>query len=387
MRVLVVTNDLPPRVGGIQYYVDQLCRGLVAAGDDVTVYASSFPDDEAWDLRAPFRVVREDTSVLLPTPKVRRRVHRLVEHHDPDVVVFGAAFPLGLMGPAITRRTGVPYVAFSHGLEVSTARVPGGRFLLRRIGSRAAAITMVSNWTADILGPAYGPGPIYDLLPPAVDDRVYSPDVSGKAIRERHGLDDDPVVVCVSRVVRRKGQDTLVRILPELRRVVPGTRLLLVGDGSFMPGLRELVDESGVSDAVTISGAVSDEELPEYFAAGDVFAMPCRERKGGLEVEAFGIVFIQAEAVGLPVVAGDIGGVPDSLADGRTGYLVDSSDPSAVLARLVELLRDPHKRSEMGAAGAEFVRSGFTWERRTAELRSLLAQVVGSVGNRSGGGR
>lgn len=110
MRVLVVTNDLPPRIGGIQYYVDQLCRGLAAAGDDVTIYGSSYEGDAAWDSNAPFRVIRERTSVLLPTPLVRSRVHRLVERYDPQVVIFGAAFPLGFLGPGITKRFGVPYV-------------------------------------------------------------------------------------------------------------------------------------------------------------------------------------------------------------------------------------------------------------------------------------
>lgn len=383
MRVLVVTNDLPPRIGGIQYYVDQLCRGLVAAGDEVTLYGSSYDGDAEWDAQAPFRVVRERTSVLLPTPLVRRRVHQLVDRYEPDVVLFGAAFPLALMGPGITKRTGVPYVAFSHGLEVSAARTPGGKLLLRRIGSHAAAMTLLSHWCAEILRPLYGTNPIYELIPPAIDDGLYNADVSGKAVREQLGLGDAPVVVCVSRVVKRKGQDTLVGLLPELRRRVPGTRLVIVGDGSFMPKLREMVQHSEAADAITITGKVPDEDLPAHFAAADVFAMPCRERKGGLEVEAFGIVFIQAEAVGVPVVAGDIGGVPDSLIDGETGYLVDSSDPRAVLERLVELLEDPQKRRTMGAAGARFVSDGYTWERRSVELRALLERAIAAGRTRS----
>lgn len=248
--------------------------------------------------------------------------------------------------------------------------------MLRYIGSRAAALTLLSNWCADILEPAFGPGPVYELLPPGIDHHAYNTDVSGKAVRETLGLGDDPVVLCVSRVVKRKGQDTLVGILPELRRRVPGTRLVIVGDGSFMPRLREMVEQLELTEVVTITGKVPEEDLPAHFAASDVFAMPCRERKGGLEVEAFGIVFIQAEAVGVPVVAGDIGGVPDSLIDGETGYLVDSSDPGAVLERLVELLEDSEKRRTMGEAAARFVSSGFTWERRTAELRTLLERVV-----------
>src|SRR5690606_13892823 len=126
--------DLPPRVGGIQYYVDQLARGLCAAGDEVWMYGSSYTGDAAWDRDAPYRVVRERVETLLPTPRVLRHATRLVQHVDPDVIVFGAAFPLGLLGPILRRRTGVPYVGFTHGLEVSSARVPGGGRLLRAIG-------------------------------------------------------------------------------------------------------------------------------------------------------------------------------------------------------------------------------------------------------------
>ncbi len=376
MRVLVVTNDLPPRVGGIQYYVDQLARGLTDAGDDVTLYGSSYVGDSDWDRKAPFRVVREPTTTLLPTPLVLRHTLRLIERYDPEVVVFGAAFPLGLMGPSIVKRTGVPYAAFTHGLEVSAVRVPGGSRLLRRIGSDASLITFVSKWCDDLLRPAFGPAPHYEMLPPAVDDSLYNPGVDATLIRERHGLGDDPVVVCVSRIVERKGQDTLVRILPELRRRVPGSRLLIVGGGPYLDQIRAQAKDSGVGEYVTVTGQVPEEELPAHFAAGDVFAMPCRERKGGLEVEAFGIVFIQAAGIGRPVVAGAIGGVPDALVDGETGLLVDGESDDAVFDGVAGLLGDPATATKMGEAGSAFVHERFTWDRRSEELRQLLLEVV-----------
>ncbi len=376
MHVLIVTNDLPPRVGGIQYYVDQLARGLVSAGDRVTMYGSSSPGWEDHDRDAPYTVVREPTSTLLPTPTVLRHTLAVIERRRPDVVVFGAAFPLGLMGPTLRRRSGVPYVAWTHGLEVSAVRAPGGRRLLRAVGRDASAITFVSHWCRDLLQPGFGPGPRYELLPPAVDPAFHS-GVDGTAVRERYGFGDDPVVVCVSRMVERKGQDQLIAALPELRRRVPGARLLLVGGGPHHDELVALARRFGVVEHVHFAGQVSDAELPAHYAAGDVFAMPCRERKGGLEVEAFGIVFIQAQAIGRPVVAGDIGGVPDALAPGRTGLLVDGSSVTAVTDALATLLGDPELATEMGEAGAAFVAEGFTWDHRTAQLRALLADVVG----------
>lgn len=377
MRVLVITNDLPPRVGGIQYYVEQLALGMSAAGDDVILYGSCYEGDAEWDASVPFRVVREPTATLLPGPRTLRHSLRLVQHMDPDVVVFGAAFPLGLLGPVIRRRTGVPYVGFTHGLEVSSARMPGGGRLLRRIGRDAAAITFVSHWCEAELRSQFGPGPRYAMLPPAVDPEVFNASVDGTLVRERYGLGDDPVVVCVSRVVERKGQDQLIRALPDIRRRVPGARLLIVGGGPHLPALAELARSTGVVDHVTITGEVPQSELPSHFAAGDVFAMPCRERIGGLEVEAFGIVFIQAQAIGRPVVAGNIGGVPDALVPGETGVLVDGTDRDAVADSVASLLGDPDRATRMGGAAAKFVSDGFTWEQRTRELRSLLAEVTG----------
>ena len=376
MRVLVITNDLPPRVGGIQYYVDQLCRGLLAAGDEVTVYGSTYEGAEAWDRHAPYTVVRERTSTLLPTPRVRRRALRLVGHTAADVVVFGAAFPLGLMGPAIRRRTGVPYLAFTHGLEVTAVRFPTGSRFLRHIGRGAGAVTYVSHWCESLLRPAFGEGPRHVLLPPAVDGAEYHDGVSGAEVRLRWGIGEAPLVVCVSRLVERKGQDRLIAALPALRARVPGTRLMVVGGGPHRDALEAQATAAGVADAVTFTGVVADEELPAHFAAADVFAMPCRERRRGLEVEAFGIVFIQAEAVGVPVVAGNIGGVPDTLVDGGTGVLVDGRDQGAVTAAVGDLLADAPRRAAMGSAAAKFVADGFTWARRTEQLRELLASVA-----------
>ncbi len=375
MRILVVTNDLPPRIGGIQYYVDQLCRGLVAAGDEVCLYGSTSDGWEDHDAAAPYEVVRDRTSVLLPTPLVARRAVGLVEKLGADVVVFGAAFPLGLLGPRIRARTGVPYVGFTHGLEVSAARMPFGSVVLGQIGRRASAITYVSHWCERELSRGFGTNPSHVLLPPAIDDSEFHVGVSGAHIRQRHDLGDGPVVVCVSRLVERKGQDTLIAGLSTIRHGVPGTKLLIVGDGPHRASLESQARAAGHADHVVFTGQVSEADLPAYYAAGDVFAMPCRERRFGLEVEAFGIVFIQAQAVGVPVVAGNIGGVPDTLIEGETGYLVDSSNTADVAAGAIRALAEDG-RAAMGAAAAERVRREFTWRARTVQLRELLAQAI-----------
>jgi phosphatidylinositol alpha-1,6-mannosyltransferase len=191
-------------------------------------------------------------------------------------------------------------------------------------------------------------------------------------VRSKYGLSDRPVVVCVSRLVPRKGQDTLVKALPAIARSVPGAALLVVGDGPYRRQLERLVDEIGVRDAVRFTGGVPWEELPAHFDAGDVFAMPCRTRRNGLDVEGLGIVYLEASATGLPVVAGNSGGAPDAVLAGETGYVVDGTEVAAVASSVVKLLADPDAARAVGAAGRAWVEREWSWDAAASRLRTLL---------------
>lgn len=374
MRTLVVTNDFPPRVGGINYYVDQIMRRFPEG--EVVVFASSWPDAEAFDGTWPHRVVRWPSRSMLPTPAVLERVVELVREVRADAVLFAAALPLGLLGPAIARRTGVPYASFTHGVEVGAARTPGGRAALARAGRGAVLLTAVSDWTRSAIGRVVGEGPRFELLPAGIDAGAFHPGVSDATVRERHGLGTAPVVVCVSRIVARKGQDQVIRALPAVARSIEDVRFLVVGKGPYADRLRALARKAGVEDRVIFTGEVPYAELPAYFRAGDVFAMPCRSRFFGLEVEALGAVFYQASAVGRPNVAGDTGGVPDAVRDGETGILVDPHDLDEIAGAIRSLLADPERAAKMGAAGADWVHRDLTWEAIAARLRVLLHDAV-----------
>jgi phosphatidylinositol alpha-1,6-mannosyltransferase len=197
--------------------------------------------------------------------------------------------------------------------------------------------------------------------------------VDGSAVRRRHRLADRPVVVCVSRLVPRKGQDALIRALPALRRRVSDPALLVVGDGPDRSRLARLARESGVESAVTFTGAVPWQDLPEHYAAGDVYAMPCRTRRGGLDVEGLGIAYLEASATGLPVVAGDSGGAPDAVRPGETGFVVDGRDRAQLVDRLAWLLTDRELAARMGSAGRAWVEAQWRWDTQAARLRTLLA--------------
>lgn len=371
MRTLVVTTDFPPRAGGIQAYVAQLVTRLPAG--TVLVYAPAWAGAAAYDAAQPFPVIRHSTSLMLPVPTVLRRAGEIARSEGCEAVWFGAAAPLALLADPL-RRYGVRrFVASTHGHEVGWARVPVGRQVLRRIGGTVDAVTYLGEYTRSRLAPALGPSARLVALPSGVDPGAFRPDAGGEEVRRRYRLGDRPVVVCVSRLVPRKGQDVLIRALAAVRRQAPGAALLLVGGGPDLGRLRRLASRIGVADAVYFTGTVPWEELPAHYAAGDVFAMPCRTRAGGLEVEGLGIVYLEASATGLPVVAGRSGGAPDAVLEGQTGYVVDGRDAAAVASRLAELLTDPARARSMGARGREWVEREWRWDVLGHRLAGLLA--------------
>ena len=377
MRILVITNDFPPRVGGINDYVDRILRRFPPG--EVTIFASSHAGAAAHDAGYPHEVIRQPTEMLLPTPAVSRRVHELIRSRRPDVVLFGASMPLALMGPGIRRRHGVPYVGFTFGLEVAAARVPGGRALLARIGRHASALTAISDWTGQVIRPFIGDHVRLETLPSGIDAATFRPDLDAAHLRRRHGLGDGPVICCVSRIVVRKGHDMVIRALPRIAAEFHDVRFLIVGQGPSERRLHRLTRAHNVERHVVFAGAVSYEELPFYFRVGDVFAMPCRSRLMGLEVEGLGAVFLQASAVGRPVLVGDSGGAPEAVRHGETGLLVDPRDPNAIGDAILRMLRDPDAARRMGEAGAAWMHRDFTWEAIADRVRVLLTDATRSA--------
>jgi phosphatidyl-myo-inositol dimannoside synthase len=369
-RTLVVTNDFPPRAGGIQAYVHELA--IRQPPGSVVVFASTSPGAAGFDAAQPFPVVRHPTAMLLPTPEVGRRVRAVARAEGCTAAWFGASAPLGLLAAGL-RSAGVErIVAASHGHEVGWAALPGSRRLLRRIGDGVDVVTYITEYMRARLAGAYGPGPRFVRLPPGVDTTTFRPDVSGAEVRARYGLGDRPTVVCVSRLVPRKGQDTLIRALPAIRRRVPDAALLLVSGGPYRSTLESLAAAEGVAEHVVITGSVPWATLPAHYAAGDVFAMPCRTRHGGLDVEGLGIVYLEASATGLPVVGGDSGGAPDAVLEGETGYVVGGHDRDALVERITQILTDPGLAQRLGAAGRAWVEAEWRWDTQAVRLASLL---------------
>jgi phosphatidylinositol alpha-1,6-mannosyltransferase len=380
-KVLVVTNDFPPRRGGIQSFVHALASRLPAGS--VVVYAPSWAGAAEFDARQPFPVIRHPTSLMLPVPSVARRAAAILREHGCDTVLFGAAAPLGLLAPALRRAGARRIVAITHGHEAGWAALPGARALLKRIGDQVDVLTYLGEYFRVRLSRVLSPAAAGRMvrLAPGVDTTAFRPGAGGAEIRQRHGLGDRPVVVCVSRMVPRKGQDTLIKAWPLVLAAAashggdPGGSpvLLLVGDGPYRGQLERLAARTGVAGSVRFTGPVPAADLPACYDAGNVFAMPCRTRRGGLDVEGLGIVYLEASASGLPVVGGDSGGAPDAILGGETGYVVPGRDIAAVAARITELLADPAGAAAMGEKGLAWIDREWRWELVAERFQQILS--------------
>lgn len=361
MTTLVVTNDFPPRIGGIESFVAAACELL---DHDVVVLTSGRHTALGWDRRLPYPVVRSDTRVLLPTGAVTERAAELLREHRATRVLFGAAAPLGLMAPALRRAGAERIVGLTHGHEVWWASVPAARSRLRRIGDGCDVLTTISDAAAARIAPALSPaaGARLVRLAPPVDPAVFRP-----APR----VDGPWTCVAVGRLVPRKGFDTLIDAWARLD-VPAGARLVIVGDGPQRGRLERLIRRRGLSGSVRLTGALRRDGVRAALEAADVFALPANTRLGGLDPEGLGLAAIEAAACGLPVVVGDSGGAPETVVPEQTGLVVDGRDPSAVAAALQRLHDDPARAASMGAAGRAFVTGTFGVDRARATLRTVL---------------
>ncbi|CAN5906922.1 glycosyltransferase family 4 protein [soil metagenome] len=367
LRPLLVTNDFLPDVGGIQQYVAQIAARL----GDVGVFAPAHPNADDAALNYP--VWRGPRGYLWPTQRTLRSLRSAIAAHRATVAVFMAPAPLTPLGP----RVGLPWAVCSHGAElVLPARTPGVRRVFARILRRADRLFTVSEYTAVALRYLVGPsGPPIALLRNGVDLDRFHPDVDADVARERHGLGAAPLIVTVGRLVPRKGQDRLISAMPRVRRTVPGARLLVVGAGRDQRRLRRLAKRHAAG-AVTFTGSVDWSELPAYYRAGNVFAHPNRSRWGGLEQEGFGVVFLEAQACGRPVIAGDSGGSPEALANGTTGLLVDGTDVEQIATAITTVLADRDTAHRMGAAARNWVDPHWSWDMIVARFADDLREMT-----------
>ena len=374
-RHLLVTNDFPPKIGGIQSYLWELWRRLPP--EDVVVLTSPHAAAAAFDRAQAFEVIRTREPVLLPTPGVCRRIGQLAARTGAQAVVLDPALPLGMVGPHLE----LPYAVVLHGAEITVpGRLPGSRQLLARVVSRASLVIAAGRYPAAEARRAVGrsgPMPRVVCIPPGVDTERFRPRPPGEltAVRGRFGLPvTGPLVVSVSRLVPRKGMDTLIRAAARLAPSHAGLTVAVAGAGRDARRLGRLIEAQRAP--VRLLGRVDDDELPALYASADVFAMCCRTRWGGLEQEGFGIVFLEAAACGVPSVAGQSGGAAEAVDDGVTGAVVGCpGDPEAVAAAIAGLLDDPLRRRRQGEAARCRAQAEFAYDGLASTLDQALAEI------------
>lgn len=374
-RTLVITNDFPPRPGGIQTFCYEMVRRFDP--ESVTVLTSSWDGATEFDAAQEFKVIRADTQTLLPSKSTLGLAREIVVSENVTRVLFGAAAPLALLASPLRKLGVTNIVGMTQGHETGWAITPGTRQALRKIGNDTDFLTYISEYTHKKITKALSPEAATRMrqIAPGVDVSEFSPAnaAAGSQLRASLGWTDRPVIVCVSRLMARKGQDELIRALPRIHETTPGASLIIVGDGPYRKDIERLVSRFGLEKYVHLTGKVSQADLSKWYAAGDVFAMPCRTRLGGWDVEGLGIVFLEASATGLPVVVGDSGGAVDAVIDGETGYLVNGRDTNEIASRISYLLNNPDVARSMGEAGRHWVTSEWTWDQKFKKLDGLLS--------------
>lgn len=359
MKHLLVTNDFPPKIGGIQSLLWEWWRRLPP--DSFAVLTSPYEGAEAFDAAQPFHIERTREPVLLPHPWMVRRIDAMARSINADLVVLDPALPLGLVGPSLQ----LPYDVVLHGAEVTVpGRLPLSKQTLSYVLRRARHIVAGGGYPASEAEHAAGRALPITVVPPGVDTERFRPltPVERSAAREKFGFADDAeIVVSISRLVPRKGFDTAIRAVAQLRASRPKLVLAISGSGRDEKRLRELA--ISLDAPVVFLGRVSNDDLPRLYGCADAYAMLCRNRWGGLEQEGFGIVFLEAAACGVPQIAGDSGGAAEAVEDGHTGIVVrQPDDPRAVAAAFEQLLNDPVRAREMGLAGRERAVREFSYD-------------------------
>ena len=377
-KILLVTNDFGPRTGGIETFVIGLLERI--SDHEVTVFTSQQGDtseyDQQWFEKFGVRVIRDRSKILLPSWRVSRAVKEVVASHNIEIVVFGAAAPLALMSSALLKSGVKKIIALTHGHEVWWAKIFPFNFAIKRIGKSVDHLTYLGEFTRQAISKALTDKSAKEMvkIAPGIDTAHFIPQPDAMQKRKELGLQDKKIIISVGRLVHRKGQDKLIEAMPDVLRKIPNAHLLIVGVGPYKNHLEKLVNKLSLKENVTFAGRIMYDRLPSYLSAADLFAMPSRSRFFGLEVEGLGIVYLEASACGIPVLAGNSGGAPDAVLEGVTGLCVDGTNVAEIASALIEICSDAERASHMGAAGRNWIVDQWRWDIWSKEFNALLAR-------------
>ena len=372
-KLLLVTNDFGPRAGGIETFIIGLLERI--EDKEIWVYTShqqnSADYDQRWLNKYKVRVIRDRSKVLLPTIRVARNLRKLIKSQEIEVIWFGAAAPLGISAPWLRLPSVKRVIALTHGHEVWWAKIPPFSWLLRYASSGIDFVGVLGDYTERAISKAVNREKLIRIAP-GIDIQHFTK--TGSSLRKDLQLGNRPVIICVGRLVHRKGQDKLIEALPEIKKFIPDAILLIVGEGPHRKELDLLVTKYKLEDSVKFIGRISYDDLPKYLSASDLFAMPSRDRLFGLEVEGLGIVYLEASACQLPVIVGRSGGATDALLEGVTGISVNGRDTNEIAGAVVKLLGNKKLAEEMGKSGRKWIESEWSWSIWSKRFSNLISR-------------
>ena len=373
-KILLVTNDLGPRAGGIETFILGLLDQL--DGSQIVIYTAAQKEsadfDAALSAKTGVIVIRDKSSILLPTPAVNRRVRAVMQRYQSEVIWFGAAMPLAWMSGLLKRAGARHIVALTHGHEVWWAKLPPFRQIFAQSTKSIDVLTYLGEFTRSAMAPIVARSCSMVQIAPGISVDHFSPGVKSEKLIKELALEGKSVLVSVGRLVHRKGQDKLLAALPQIIAQHPDVVLLFVGVGPRQKKLDQLVRHHELQEYVRFVGRVTYDKLPEYFRLGDLFVMPSRSRLAGLEVEGLGIVYLEASASGVAVLAGASGGAPDAVLVGKTGEIVDGTSIDQVALVINNLLDHPLKLAEMGRQGRAWTQERWSWTIWGTKFKEVL---------------
>jgi len=381
--LLVVSELFPPAIGGSAVLLSEIYRRLHGHSVSVLTDETTSPGPDGDDGHA-FSIQRRAIATRawgLVNPagalhhfEVGVRIRRMTNRRR-SVVHCGRAIPEGIAAWMSRQMYGAPYVVWCHGEDISTALTSRElTWVMTRVVRGAAAVIANSLSTRGLLLPLGIPEERIHVVYPGVDPDRFHPGVDGSVLRRSLLRGGNALLLSVGRLQRRKGHDLVIDAMARLKSLLPGLRYVIVGDGEEKASLERLVLSHGLADRVTFVGAVSDNALPAYFAACDVFAMP--NRREGADIEGFGIVFLEAAASGKPAIGGNSGGAPEAIDPEKTGLLVSGHDAGELADAVARLSRNAGERAAFGSAARTRVLARFTWEHAAAKVAAIHAAVA-----------
>ena len=375
-KILLVTNDLGPRAGGIESFVLGLLERVEP--NSVVILTSKQKNSDPFDQELMNKygavVIRDRSKILLPTPRTTRKAIKILKKYQATTVWFGAAAPLALMAKGLRKAGAANIVALTHGHEVWWAKLPVFRNAIAKISRDVDTLTYLGDFTKNAMLPVISDTSKLVKIAPGIDVKHFSPSEIDLKLIEKYRLQNRRVIVSVGRLVHRKGQDKLIEAMPEVLKKYPDAVLLLVGQGPIKSMLEKLIRHHGLENHVIFTGRIQFADLPKYIQLGEIFAMPSRDRFFGLEVEGLGIVYLEASACGVPVIVGKSGGAPDAVIENKTGLSVDGTNPKEIAEAVCKLLSDKKLAKQMGDEGRKWVVENWRWEIWSDKFNKLLSR-------------